>query len=90
MKRKKLLKRILILIIAGYVIFTLINQQKTLNQYSNNSEKLNSQIAEAQEKKEELNKQKENVDSLEFIERMAREQLDMYYPNERVYVNQGM
>lgn len=90
MKRKKLLKRILILIIAGYVIFTLINQQKTLNQYSDNSEKLNSQIAEAQEKKEELNKQKENVDSLEFIERMAREQLDMYYPNERVYVNQGM
>ena len=90
MKRKKLLKRILILIIAGYVIFTLINQQKTLNQYSNNSEKLNSQIAEAQEKKEELNKQKENVDSLEFIERMAREQLDMYYPNERVYINQGI
>ena len=90
MKRDKLLKRILILIIAVYAIFTLINQQKTLNQYSDNCEELNTQIAEAQEEKEELTKRKENVNSLEFIEQMAREQLDMYYPNERIYVNQGM
>lgn len=90
MKKNKLLKRILILIIAVYAIFTLINQQKTLNQYSDNCEELNTQIAEAQEEKEELTKRKENVNSLEFIEQMAREQLDMYYPNERIYVNQGM
>ena len=32
----------------------------------------------------------ENVDSKEFIEQMAREKLDMYYPNERVYVDNGM
>ena len=90
MKKNKLLKRILILIIAVYAIFTLINQLKTLNQYSDNCEELNTQIAEAQEEKEELTKRKENVNSLEFIEQMAREQLDMYYPNERIYVNQGM
>ena len=87
---KKLLKRILILIIAGYAIFTLVNQQKTLNQYSDNTEELNTQIAEAQEKKDELTKEKENVNSLEFIEQTAREKLDMYYPNEKVYVDQGM
>ncbi len=90
MKKNKLLKRILILIIAVYAIVTLINQQKTLNQYSDNCDELNTQIADAQEEKEELTKQKENVNSLEFIEQMAREQLDMYYPNERIYVNQGM
>ena len=90
MKKNKLLKRILILIIAVYAIVTLINQQKTLNQYSDNCDELNTQIADAQEEKEELKKQKENVNSLEFIEQMAREQLDMYYPNERIYVNQGM
>lgn len=90
MKKNKLLKRILILIIAGYTIFTLVNQQKTLNQYSDNTEELNTQIAEAQEKKDELTKEKENVNSLEFIEQTAREKLDMYYPNEKVYVDQGM
>ena len=90
MKKKKLLKRLIILLIAIYVIFTLVNQQKTLNQYSQNSEELNTKIAEAEEEKEELTKQKDNVDSLEFIEKTARDMLDMYYPNERVYVDQGM
>lgn len=90
MKKKKLLKRLIILLIAIYVIFTLVNQQKTLNQYSRNSEELNTQIAEAEEEKEELTRQKDNVDSLEFIEKTARDMLDMYYPNERVYINQGI
>lgn len=90
MKKKKLLKRLIILLIAIYVIFTLVNQQKTLNQYSRNSEELNTQIAEAEEEKKELTKQKDNVDSLEFIEKTARDMLDMYYPNERVYINQGI
>lgn len=90
MKKKKLLKRLIILLIAIYFIFTLINQQKTLNQYSRNSEELNTQIAEAEEEKEELTRQKDNVDSLEFIEKTARDMLDMYYPNERVYINQGI
>ncbi len=90
MKKKKLLKRLIILLIAIYFIFTLVNQQKTLNQYSKNSEELNTKIADAEEEKEELTKQKDNVDSLEFIEKTARDMLDMYYPNERVYINQGM
>ena len=90
MKKKKLLKRLIILLIAIYVIFTLVNQQKTLNQYSRNSEELNTQIAEAEEEKEELTKQKDNVDSLEFIEQTAREKLDMYLPNEKVYIDTGM
>lgn len=90
MKKKKLLKRLIILLISIYVIFTLINQQKTLNQYSKNSEELNTKIAEAEEEKDNLTNQKDNVDSLEFIEQTAREKLDMYYPNERVYVDQGM
>ena len=80
MKKKKLLKRLIILLIAIYFIFTLINQQKTLNQYSRNSEELNTQIAEAEEEKEELTRQKDNVDSLDFIEKTARDMLDMYYP----------
>ena len=90
MKKKKICKKLLILVIAIYVIFTLANQQKTLNQYSQNSEELMAEIEEEKENKEELSKQKEDVTSLEFIEKMAREKLDMYYPNERVYIDRGM
>ena len=89
-KNKKIYKKLLILGISIYVIFTLINQQKTLNQYTKNGQELSQKIEEQKETKEELAKKKEDVNSLEFIEQMAREKLDMYYPNERVYVDRGM
>lgn len=89
-KNKKIYKKLFILIIAIYVIFTLVNQQKTLNQYSKNIDELSEKIADQKEYKEELAKKKDDVNSLEFIEQTAREKLDMYYPNERVYVDNGM
>lgn len=89
-KNKKIYKKLLILGIALYAIFTLVNQQKTLNQYNQNSNELIAQIEEEKENKEELAKKKEDVTSLDFIEQMAREKLDMYYPNERVYMDRGM
>ena len=76
--------------IAIYVIFTLVNQQKTLNQYTQESNELTSQIEEQKEYKEELAQKKDDVASLDFIEQMAREKLDMYYPNEKIYVDRGM
>ncbi len=89
-KNKKIYKRLLILGIALYVIFTLANQQKALNQYTQDSNTLASQIEEEKEYKEELARKKDDVTSLDFIEQTAREKLDMYYPNERVYVDRGM
>ena len=83
-KTRKLYKKLLIIAIVLYVGITLINQQATLNDYTKTSESL------AQELKEELANKKEEVNSLEFIEQTARERLDMYLPNERVYVDAGM
>lgn len=89
-KNKKISKKLLILGIALYVIFTLVNQQKALNQYNQDSNELASQIEEQKEYKEELAKKKDDVNSLDFIEQTAREKLDMYFPNERIYVDRGM
>ncbi|MCI8761206.1 MAG: hypothetical protein HFJ34_08935 [Clostridia bacterium] len=89
-KNKKFYQNLLILGIALYVIFVLVDQQKTLNQYTANSDELSSQIEEQKEYKEELAKKKDDVTSLDYIEQTAREKLDMYYPNERVYVDRGM
>ncbi len=89
-KNRKIYKKILLIAIAIYVIFTLANQQKTLNLYSKNAKELASQIEEQEEYKEELSKRKDDVNSLEFIEQTAREKLDMYYPNERVYIDKGI
>lgn len=90
MKNKKLIKRLLTLIVLIYAVFTLINQQKVINQYNANSKELGSKIDEQKSYNEELIAEKENVNSKEFIEQMAREKLEMYYPNEKVYIDKGM
>ncbi len=90
MKKKKLYKRLLAILIIGYAMFTIINQQKVINQYSKNSKELEVKINQEQSTNQELLAKKENVNSKEFIEQMAREKLGMYYPNEKVYVDKGM
>ena len=90
MKKKKIYKKLLIILVLTYAVFTIINQQKVLNQYSENSKELASKIEEQKTYNDELVSEKENVNSKEFIEQMAREKLDMYYPNEKVYLDKGM
>lgn len=90
MKKKKLYKRLLIVLVFAYAIFTLANQQKVLNQYNDNSKELANKIEEQQIYNEKLVAEKENVNSKEFIEETAREKLDMYYPNEKIYLDKGM
>ena len=68
----------------------LINQQKTLNKYNKTTKELTSKIDEQKTYNSELIAEKDNVNSKEFIEQTAREKLDMYYPNEKVYLDKGM
>ena len=82
-----LLKKLVLIIIAVYSIITFFNQGKILKTYAANSNSLDKQIAEATEKQEELNTIKKNANSEEYIEEMARKKLDMYLPNERIYIN---
>ena len=87
---KKIYRNLIIIIVGIYAVFTLVSQQKALNEYAENSKELSKQIEEQEQYKEELAKQKEDANSLEVIEQTAREKLDMYYPNEKVYIDQGM
>lgn len=90
MKKRKLYKNLLILLVLIYAIITLISQQKVINQYTTNSKELASKISDQETQKAELVTEKENVNSKEYIEQVARKKLDMYYPNEKIYVDKGM
>lgn len=88
MKNKNgLLKKIIFVAVLVYAIITFINQQKILNNYTSQLNTIKVEIAEAKEQQEKLNDVKENVNSLEYIEILAREKLGMYMPNEKVYVD---
>ncbi len=90
MKSKKgFLKWIFVVVVLIYAVCTFIAQQKTLNQYEKNTKELASQIEEQKEYQEVLAKRKEDVTSEEYIEDIAREKLDMYLPNEKVYMDTG-
>lgn len=80
--------RIIIAIILIYTVITCISQSKKLNSYADQKVYYVSQINELEEEQEELTEEQEQVNSSEYIEEQAREKLDMYYPNERVYIAQ--
>lgn len=82
-------KKILIGIIIAYVINIFVSQQKMLNSYNSEIKKYETQIAKEEETQESLTKIKEDVNSPEYIEQVAREKLGMYLPNERVYIDVG-
>ena len=88
MKNKKInFKRIIIIAILIYVVYTFFVQQKELNAYKADSKRYTEQIASEEEKKEQLLETKANINSKEYIEEVAREKLDMYLPNEKVYID---
>lgn len=88
-KENKIYKKLIFLGVLLYVGYIFINQQKTLNSYKTTQkyygEQLNKQLAYQQS----LYETKENINSKEYIQEVAREKLDMYLPNERVYIDSG-
>lgn len=84
---KKFLKYTLVLLILVYIVHIFITQQSTLNSYATESKQYQSQIESAKETQAELNSTIQNLNSPEYIEEEAREKLDMYLPNERVYID---
>ena len=81
------LKNIAVIAFIIYAMTTFIDQEKVLSSYREQEAEVANQIEEAIEYQEELNVSKENANSLEYIEQIAREKLNMYYPNEKIYVD---
>ena len=84
---KKLIKKIILIALAIYIVGIFISQQKTLNAYSKEIKNYENQIENEQESQQSLEEMKENVNSPEYIEKIAREKLGMYLPNEKVYIH---
>ena len=85
-KINKLINLVLITVII-YSVFTFVAQQSKLNSYNKDIAYYTAQIDDLKEKQEELKTTQESVNSEEYIEKVAREKLDMYYPNETVFID---
>ena len=83
MKKEKLLRNAFLIALIVWIVM-LIKQQINISHYRDDIKELSSKIEVAQS---ELEQEKKNTDSLEYIEKLAREKLGMYLPNERVYID---
>lgn len=86
LKINKIMNLILIVLVV-YSLFTFVNQQATLNSYKEDISRYSTQIEQLKEKEEELLATQANVNSEEYIEKVAREELDMYLPNEIIFID---
>ena len=93
MKKSKLLRNAFLIALIIWIVM-LIKQQLNISQYQDEIKELSSKIDVAEnelnQNKQDLEQEKKNTDSLEYIEKLAREKLGMYLQNERVYIDSNM
>ena len=79
----------LIIIVTSIILFliTFINQEKMSKKYDEESSQYTQQIENAQIAQNKLKSTSSSLNTLNYIEDTARNKLDMYLPNERVYVD---
>lgn len=89
-KRKKPFSNLITLVLCAAIIalaFTIISQQATISKLSAESDNLKQKIAEQEQEKVKIEEQLEAPNELERVEQIAREQLGMLKPGERVFVD---
>ncbi|MBR4030579.1 MAG: septum formation initiator family protein [Clostridia bacterium] len=82
----KLLTIVLCAAIAGLSV-TMISQQVTMSKLSKETGTLEAKINEQKEEKAKIDKQLEAPNELERVEQIARDQLGMLKPGERVFID---
>lgn len=81
--------KLFLVIVVFYFAFSLMSQQNQINIKKKKLDEINSKLAVQNAKNEELKdflKKTEN-NSSEYLERLAREKLDLVKKGERVFIN---
>ncbi|WP_245692649.1 FtsB family cell division protein [Sporomusa acidovorans] len=71
---------------AGYFCYAIIGQQTELARIHQETEMVNSRMAEAVELNKSLVAEKEKLNTATYIEKVAREQLGLVKPGEVPYI----
>ncbi len=85
--RKRVFVYILIFLLVSYFFGMLISQQVKIGEKEEEIEKLKAEITATVNESERLKEEIANAESRETIERIAREELGLIYPDERKFVD---
>lgn len=79
--------RVILIIGVVYFAVTFVKQQFSINEYNVKIESIKQDIALAEDKIEELNDTKSKVNDSEYIEKVAREELGLVKPYEKIFID---
>ncbi len=88
-KRRLRLKNILMIAFIIYAAITIINQQFSISALKETEQAAVSKIEAVKKDNDKLMEMINNATSIEYIEKMAREQLGLVKPGEKVYIDQS-
>lgn len=88
-KRKLRFKNLFMVIFMGYAVFTIINQQFAISELKKSEQATVTKIESVKRDNDKLVEMINNATSVEYIEKMAREQLGLVKSGERVYIDQS-
>jgi len=83
------LKCIGFVVLAVYICFTVIEQQKKINENLSTVRDFEVKIADANLQTEILLEELAKVDTDEYLERVAREKLKLAKPGDRIFIDSG-
>lgn len=94
-KKKRIKKRgirithVLAVLLLIYLVSALNHQRQLMNTLESKKEILQSEIVLLEDSIEDINSQIEKSGSLEFVERVARDELGMVKPREIIYIDKS-
>lgn len=81
------LKHFIIILIIFWLGKTLISQSMMMKELNQRKEQKQEEISKLEKEIKELEAEIENKDSLEFVEKVAREELRLVKPREIIYID---
>lgn len=84
-KRAGLLGKILLVLVLAYMVFTLVHVRQEIGDAKAEVNRLTEQVAQQEQSNTELYNAIENRDNPTFIEDIAREELGLVSPYDRVF-----
>lgn len=88
-KRRFRLRRLILIGLVIYLSAIFIHQSTLINNLEDKKQKTEMEIKELEGDIRELTKEIENSDSLEFVEKVARDDLGMVKPREIIYIDKN-
>lgn len=88
-KKKIKLRHIVLILLLIYISVIMLNQKKLMRDLEARRIELQGEVNVLQKEIDLLTEEIENSDSLEFIEKVAREELGMVKPREIIYIDKG-